>query len=181
MLSKLYPVISVINIHGQLTIHCPNLVAPIQPQCQYPFISLYILSYPLTFKLGEKMHCSGIEPSIFCILTSRLDHYTMIVDINMSFLLVSSCQHRIQPTQPISGAGTVDSGSRCHCCDGPGAGAAAGQGACGGLTWGRGNRTEWLIPSMCRICKRRSDQAGRSGKSKEPKTRSSFQQDQCLA
>ncbi len=34
------------------------------------------------------MHTSGLEPSIFCILTSRLNHYATILDIRHCFLLV---------------------------------------------------------------------------------------------
>ncbi len=152
-----YPwLISVLNIHDQLTMHCPNPAVQLQPPCQYSVISLYILSYPLTFQTEKKLQSSGIEPSTLRILPSRLDYYTTIVDVYKS-LLVYWCQQRIQPAQSISGAGAANDVSRCHRCNGPGAGDAAGPGAGGGRTWGRrGNKTQWLTPWMCRTCNRRS-------------------------
>ncbi len=50
-------------------------------------ISFNILSYPFTQPRGEKLHTSCLETSIFCTLTSRLDHYATILDIKR-FLLV---------------------------------------------------------------------------------------------
>ncbi len=77
---------SVINIHGQLTMHCPNPSAPLQPPCQYPFISLYTLSYHLTFKWENKLHRSVLELSTLRILNSRFDHCAIDINrINMSF------------------------------------------------------------------------------------------------
>ncbi len=51
-------------------------------------ISLNILSYPLTQQRGKNLHTSGLEPSILCILTSRLNHYATILDFRHCLLLV---------------------------------------------------------------------------------------------
>jgi hypothetical protein len=55
----------------------------------------------------------------------------------------------------------------CHCCDGPGAGAATGPGGCGGRTCGAGKWKHGGLPHWCAVHARQvrgPDPAGRRGK-----------------
>ncbi len=85
-------------------------------------ISLNMLSYPFTQQRGSKMHTFGREPSILCILTSGLNHYSTILDIKHCLLLVyvtDSCtaadtrQLRSQQREPLPLRRRARSRRRC--------------------------------------------------------------------
>ncbi len=116
---------------------------------KYPFISFHPTE-------AKKLHTFGLEPSLLCILTSRLNHYATIIDIRHCFFLVyitdagagaDTRRLRRQQREPVPLLRRARSRRRQQR---EPAVAASGGGEI---------KTQWLTLVLSRTCKRGSDQA----------------------
>jgi hypothetical protein len=117
---------------------------------KYPFISFHPTQ-------GKHLHTSGLEPNIFCILTSRLNPHATILDIRHCFLSVYVTDLG-QPPIPGGGASQqrepvpLQRRARTRRRKQPEPAVAA--------SGGGEIKTQWLTLLLSRTCKRGSDQAG---------------------